>query len=161
MDVKITKFDTKEDMYRNIKNQLASIINDTSDLYAVLANASALLKLFLDDVNWVGFYLVKEDSLVLGPFQGKPAVPNILIGSGVCGTAVKEQKLQRVDDVKSCCNHIACDFTSLSEIVVPIRARGKIFGVVDIDSPIYARFDEKDEIGLSEVADVLSVIFKQ
>lgn len=161
MDIKYTKFDTKKELYHNITNQLLNIIEETYDLYAILANTSALLKLFLDDINWVGFYLLKNEALVLGPFQGKPAVSNIQIGSGVCGTAVKEQRLQRVDDVSSCCNHITCDFASRSEIVVPIGADSKIFGVIDIDSPIYARFDEEDEIGLSKIADVLSDVFKR
>ena len=156
MEIIIEEYKTKKEMYAHICEQLKEITEPEEEEVAVLANTSALLKMFLDQTNWVGFYLWKKEQLVLGPFQGKPAVTRIEKGQGVCGTAVLEEKLQRVDDVHSCCNHIACDFASASEIVVPIWKKGELFGVLDIDSPIEARFDGEDEEGLLEVTKLLS-----
>ncbi len=116
---------------------------------AVLANASALLAQSLENINWAGFYLMEEDGLlVLGPFQGKPACIKIRVGSGVCGTAVAEERTQRVPDVHAFPGHIACDCASNSEIVVPVRNGKKITGVLDIDSPVFDRFSEADQEGL-------------
>ena len=111
---------------------------------ANLANASALLYGALEDVNWAGFYLMKDGRLVLGPFQGKPACIEIPVGRGVCGTAVAQDKTQRVPDVHQFPGHIACDGASRSEIVIPIHAGGQIAGVLDLDSPIRGRFTEAD-----------------
>ena len=107
-------------------------------------------------MNWSGFYLLKNGRLVLGPFQGKPAVAEIAIGAGVCGTAAQTRKTQIVEDVHTCCNHIACDFSTNSEIVVPIFADGELYGVIDIDSPVNARFDSEDAQGLETAANILS-----
>ncbi|MCD7750278.1 MAG: GAF domain-containing protein [Lachnospiraceae bacterium] len=156
MDITVSEFHTKEEMYAQMAQHITNICNETNDLYAALSNVSALLNLYLDNVNWTGFYLCKNDALVLGPFQGKPAVAHIRIGDGVCGTAVRERKQQRVDDVHRCCNHIACDLSSSSEIVTPIFIKDKIFGVIDIDSPIPARFDEKDEAGMQLLAETIA-----
>lgn len=115
---------------------------------ANLANASALLWQELPNLNWAGFYLLEGDTLILGPFQGKPACIKIPVGKGVCGTAVKESKTLVVPDVHQFPGHIACDCASNSEIVVPICKNGKIIGVLDIDSPQFDRFSEEDRLGL-------------
>lgn len=153
MNIIVPKGLSKEDMYHRIDEELAKESGDTRDVYAFLANASAVLKLFLQDINWCGFYLWKKDRLILGPFQGKPAQTEIASGQGVCGTAAAEGTLQRVDDVHTCTNHIACDLSSRSEIVVPMKKEGIFLGVLDIDSPATSRFDEKDERGLSRAAE--------
>ena len=156
MDIEQKNFDTKTELYDYIHEQLKLICEETPDETAVLANASALLMLELSEVNWAGFYLLKNGKLILGPFQGKPAVAEIEIGAGVCGTAAQLRKTQIVEDVHTCCNHIACDFSTNSEIVVPIFADGEIYGVIDIDSPVNARFDNEDAKGLEVAASILS-----
>lgn len=155
MEIIVEKCKTKTEMYEQICEQLKDITEKGEDEIAILANTSALLNMFLDETNWIGFYLWKQDELVLGPFQGKPAVTHIQKGKGVCGTAVLEERIQRVDDVHRCCNHIACDVASSSEIVVPIWKNQTLYGVLDIDSPIAARFDEEDEKGLQKVTELL------
>lgn len=155
MNISITEFHNKKEMYAQMTQHIQNLFDETNDLYAALANTSALMALYLEDVNWTGFYLLKEKALVLGPFQGKPAVTHIQIGDGVCGTAVKERAQQRVDDVHSCCNHIACDVSSSSEIVTPIFVKDQIFGVIDVDSPLPARFDEEDEKGMELLAETI------
>ena len=156
MDIEQKTFDTKSELYGYIHEQLRLICEETTDKTAVLANASALLMMELSEVNWSGFYLLKNGRLVLGPFQGKPAVAEIAIGAGVCGTAAQTRKTQIVEDVHTCCNHIACDFSTNSEIVVPIFADGELYGVIDIDSPVNARFDSEDAQGLETAANILS-----
>jgi len=148
MDVEVGKFKNKKELYDRMNESLTGLLMESDDEISNLANASALLKLFLDEINWAGFYMMKDGRLSLGPFQGKPAVTQIDIGQGVCGTAVLEKKTQRIDDVHACDNHIACDLASFSEIVIPIMKDGRVLGVLDIDSPIEARFDEEDEKGL-------------
>jgi len=126
---------------------------------ANLANAAALLWEYLPNINWAGFYKMVDGQLVLGPFQGKTARVVIPVGQGVCGTAVAENKTQRVANVHNFCGHIACDCASNSEIVIPIHVRGEIWGVLDMDSPIFERFTEEDQAGLErfvkELANVL------
>ncbi|MFC7061516.1 GAF domain-containing protein [Halobacillus seohaensis] len=136
---------SKEDQYQLLIKQVDALLDGEPDGIANLSNASALLNQFLDDVNWVGFYIWKQDELVLGPFQGLPACVRIPSGKGVCGTAVSEGTTQRVYDVNAFPGHIACDAASQSEIVVPIFKEEQIFGVLDIDSPSVGRFDETDE----------------
>jgi len=136
--------------YELIIKQLQALSEDETDQIAILSNASALLNQFLTEVNWVGFYLWKEDELILGPFQGLPACIRIGYGKGVCGTAVKERKTQRVEDVHQFPDHIACDSASRSEIVVPITVNDEVYGVLDIDSPITNRFDETDQFYLEK-----------
>lgn len=131
--------------YELLLKQLSALSEGETDHIALLSNAAALLNQFLEDINWVGFYLWKDDELVLGPFQGLPACIRIPYGKGVCGTAIKEQKTQRVDNVHEFPGHIACDAASKSEIVIPMTVQQKIYGVLDIDSPIYNRFDETDQ----------------
>ncbi len=155
--VKIEKnfFDSKASMYEQLDERLAEIIGDGGDALSVLANASALLNLFLADINWVGFYLMKDGLLKLGPFQGKPAVAEIRPGDGVCGTAVLARATQIVSDVHLCTNHIVCDPDSASEIVVPMLRGDAVLGVLDIDSPRAGRFDEEDRTGLERFVDRL------
>lgn len=142
--------------YELLIKQLQALSEDEKDEIALLANASSLLNQFLDQVNWVGFYLWKNDELVLGPFQGLPACVRIPYGKGVCGTAVQERKTQLVADVHAFPGHIACDAASNSEIVVPIFINGEIYGVLDIDSPIKNRFDETDKHYLEKYVEVLT-----
>ena len=156
MDIEQKTFDSKPELYSYIHEQLKLICEETSDVTAVLANASALLMLELSEVNWAGFYLFKNGKLILGPFQGKPAVAEIEIGAGVCGTAAQTGETQIVEDVHTCCNHIACDFATNSEIVVPIFAKDRLYGVIDIDSPVNSRFDSEDAKGLEEAANLLA-----
>lgn len=125
---------------------------------ANLANASALLWDSLDRINWAGFYKMENGALILGPFQGKPACIRIEVGKGVCGTAVAENATQRVADVHAFPGHIACDSASNSEIVVPIRVDGKVWGVLDIDSPNFHRFSPEDQAGLEAFVRVLENI---
>lgn len=141
--------------YELVIKQLDALSEGETDTTALLANASALLNQFLDEINWVGFYVWKEDELVLGPFQGLPACIRIPYGKGVCGTAIQEQKTQRVDNVNEFPGHIACDAASKSEIVIPITVNNTVYGVLDIDSPIYNRFDETDQVYLEKFVQVL------
>ena len=134
--------------YERLTQQALCLIDGETDLIANLANISALLNMELDDINWVGFYLFKDDELVLGPFQGKPACIRITVGKGVCGTAFSTETVQRVDDVHQFSGHIACDAESNSEIVIPFYKNGELFGVLDIDSPNIAQLSEIDEKGL-------------
>ncbi|MES1044796.1 hypothetical protein BLX88_18245 [Bacillus obstructivus] len=146
---------TRDEKYQLVKKQLTALIEDESNMIANLSNAAALLNQFLDRINWVGFYLVEGNELVLGPFQGLPACVRIPFGKGVCGTAVKERKTLRVEDVNQFPGHIACDSASQSEIVVPIIKNNEVIGVLDIDSPEINRFDEVDEKHLKEFVDAL------
>ncbi|WP_289623472.1 GAF domain-containing protein [Alkalihalobacillus deserti] len=144
-----------EEKYKMVTKQLDALLKDENDLIANLANASALLSRFLDNVNWVGFYLLKEDELVLGPFQGLPACVRIPIGKGVCGTAVKKNETMLVPDVHQFPGHIACDAASRSEIVIPVRTDGIIVAILDIDSPILARFTPEEQFHLEKFVQVL------
>lgn len=140
----------KSEQYQLMNAQLKSLIEDVPHRIANMANASALLYSTLEDLNWAGFYLMENGILVLGPFQGKTACIEIRVGKGVCGTAVERDEVMLVEDVHQFPGHIACDSASNSEIVLPIHADGKIIGVLDIDSPSLARFDEEDRAGLEE-----------
>ncbi|MBO4780941.1 MAG: GAF domain-containing protein [Lachnospiraceae bacterium] len=119
------------------------------------ANVSALLFDTMNNINWAGFYLMRDGELALGPFQGKTACMKIKVGKGVCGTAVQEDRTIRVDDVHLFKGHIACDSASASEIVIPIHKDGRIIGVLDIDSPIKSRFSKEDEAGLLQIVHVI------
>ena len=141
--------------YELIIAQAEALAEGTVWDVTLYANISALLYEALRDVNWAGFYLLREGELQLGPFQGKTACTRIPIGKGVCGTAVKEERIQRVEDVHAFPGHIACDCASASEIVLPIRENGKIIGVLDIDSPVKGRFTEEDEQGLRRIVEVI------
>ncbi len=137
------------EQYQRLTKQAVALLEDETDLIANLSNLSALLNMELEQLNWVGFYLIKEEQLVLGPFQGKPACVRIPVGRGVCGTAVATNTVQRVYDVHQFEGHIACDAASNSEIVVPFSINGEIAGVLDIDSPEVGRFSEIDEQGIT------------
>lgn len=141
--------------YGTLNAQLSALVGGVPHRTANLANAAALLYHTLDGLNWAGFYLLEGDTLVLGPFQGRPACIEIPVGRGVCGTAVAEGKTQLVPDVHQFPGHIACDSASNSEIVVPIRADGKIVGVLDLDSPYIGRFTKEDQAGLEAFVRVL------
>jgi GAF domain-containing protein len=123
--------------------------------FTALANAAASLKQHLPDVNWVGFYLMRDGELVLGPFQGLPACTRIAMGKGVCGTAARDQKSVVVKDVDQFPGHIACDSASRSEVVIPLVREGRVIGVLDVDSPSLARFDDADRAGLELVVSKL------
>ena len=144
--------------YSFLCQSLAAITEGVPYETANLANASALLWEHLPDLNWAGFYKMIGGKLVLGPFQGKTACIEIKIGRGVCGTAVAENKTQLVYNVHEFPGHIACDCASNSEIVVPIYTDGKIWGVLDIDSPIIGRFSEDDKSGLEEFVNILQKV---
>lgn len=126
---------TREENYQLLIKQLAALLEGETNSIANLSNASALLNQFLDRTNWVGFYLMEEGELVLGPFQGLPACVRIPLGKGVCGTAAKQMETVRVEDVHQFPGHIACDAASQSEIVIPLVKEGNLLGVLDIDSP--------------------------
>ena len=140
----------KKEQYKLMNAQLQALIEDVPHRIANMANASALIFDTLEDLNWAGFYLMENGILVLGPFQGKTACIEIRVGKGVCGTAVERDEIMLVEDVHAFPGHIACDSASNSEIVLPIHANGEIIGVLDIDSPSLARFDEEDREGLAE-----------
>lgn len=142
--------------YRELNTMLRSIIEGVPHKMANLANASALIFEKLDRLNWAGFYLIEDGRLVLNAFQGKVACIEIAIGRGVCGSAVAERRTLVVPDVHRFPGHIACDGASNSEIVVPLFKDDEIFGVLDIDSPVFDRFDENDKAGLEEFAGVLA-----
>ena len=141
--------------YELLAQQLQALIEGEPDLIANLSNASAAINEALENINWAGFYLVKENMLVLGPFQGKPACIRIPFGKGVCGTAAKKDETQLVKDVHEFPGHIACDSASRSEIVIPIHNKSGVVAVLDIDSPDLARFDETDQSGLELCVNVL------
>jgi GAF domain-containing protein len=144
--------------YEQLTRRLESLTKDIPYEIANLANASALLWQALPDINWAGFYKMMDGILVLYPFQGKTACVRIEVGKGVCGTAVAENKTQLVPDVHQFPGHIACDSASNSEIVVPIRVNGEIWGVLDIDSPYLNRFTEEDRAGLENFVAALEKI---
>lgn len=147
--------------YKLMNSQLMSLSDGVGWDITILSNAAALLWDSFKDINWAGFYLIRSGRLELGPFQGKPACTVIEIGKGVCGTAVAEDRTQLVKNVHEFPGHIACDSASNSEIVVPVHAGGKIYGVLDIDSPILARFDEEDKAGLEAFVRVLESILTE
>lgn len=138
--------------YTRLVAQAKSLMQGEKDIIANMANLSALIFNNLENINWAGFYLYKEDQLVLGPFQGQPACIRIPMGQGVCGTAAREGRTMVVDDVHAFAGHIACDAASNSEIVVPLIYKGKLIGVLDIDSPITHRFNQNDKQGFEALA---------
>ncbi|WP_044894490.1 GAF domain-containing protein [Bacillus alveayuensis] len=146
---------TREENYELVIKQLKALIEGETNFIANLANAAALLNQFLDNINWVGFYIADGNELVLGPFQGLPACVRIPFGKGVCGTAAKNKKTELVPDVHLFPGHIACDAASQSEIVVPMIKNGNVIGVLDIDSPIKNRFDEMDQKYLEKFVEAL------
>ena len=153
--------ENKKELYTLLAEQLTALTDGEPHAIPNLANCSALLFYALKDINWAGFYLTQtnettgKEYLLLGPFQGKTACIRIPSGRGVCGTALATKEIQLVKDVHEFPGHIACDSASNSEIVLPICKDGKIVGVLDIDSPIVARFDEEDREGLQKLVEIL------
>jgi len=145
---------SKAALYEQICEQLGNLLGDETNFVANAANTTALLFQSLPDINWVGFYLVEGEELVLGPFQGKPACARIAFGKGVCGTAAAEATTIVVSDVERFPGHIACDASSQSEIVVPLLNWGNLMGVLDVDSASLNRFDEDDREGLESIVSV-------
>lgn len=146
------KTDDKAEFYRELAQQLEALLHGEPDPIANAANTSALLYQMMPDLNWAGFYLMRDGELVLGPFQGRPACVRIAVGAGVCGTAVARRSPVLVEDVNAFPGHIACDAASRSELVVPLIGRDGVIGVIDLDSPSVARFDASDQAGIERVA---------
>ena len=142
--------------YRLVMEQIKGLLETDQHFIPVMSNVSALLMENLEEINWVGFYLMREGRLVVGPFQGKLACIHIEVGRGVCGTAVRDKAVLRVDNVHEFPGHIACDSASNSEIVLPIQRGEKVLAVLDIDSPLLKRFSLEDEKGLKEIVDLLA-----
>jgi GAF domain-containing protein len=151
----------KREFYRELALQLGGLLEGEGDAIANAANMSSLLYHALPDVNWVGFYLLKEGELVLGPFHGKPACVRIALGRGVCGTAAQARRSVVVPDVHAFPGHIACDTASRSELVVPLIAGDRLVGVLDLDSPLAARFDEDDRAGCENLAAIYLAASKE
>jgi L-methionine (R)-S-oxide reductase len=145
----------KKTLYAEIHRTLKAVLTGESDLIANLANAAALLFWNLPAVNWTGFYLLKQRELVLGPFQGKIACVRIKLGQGVCGSAAEQRQTLVVANVHEFPGHIACDSASNSEIVIPVIKSDTLIGVLDIDSPEFARFDDEDKAGLEKFVQIL------
>lgn len=146
----------KQELYAQLAQELSGLIAGETDFIANLANAAALIYHSLPELNWTGFYLLKDGGLVVGPFQGKPACVRIAMGKGVCGTAAAQRATIIVRDVHEFPGHIACDSASRSEIVVPLMRGEELVGVLDLDSPKLARFDAQDRIGLETLARLLT-----
>lgn len=149
----------KKALYPLAGKQIQALTDGIPYLIANLANVSAVLNEAMPDINWVGFYLVQDGKLVLGPFQGKTACIEIPAGRGVCGAAFQKDEIQLVYDVHQFPGHIACDSASNSEIVLPLHKDGKVVAVLDIDSPTVGRFTEEDREGLAEIAKILEKLF--
>ncbi|ATA24160.1 Free methionine-R-sulfoxide reductase [Brenneria goodwinii] len=146
---------SKQEFYQDLVRDLSSLIAGENRFITILSNSSALLFERLDEVNWAGFYLLEQDSLFLGPFQGRVACVRIPVGKGVCGRAIAENQIQCIGDVHAFPGHIACDAASNAEIVLPLTVNGRTIGVLDIDSTVYQRFDADDEEGLKAVVATL------
>jgi L-methionine (R)-S-oxide reductase len=149
----VIETESKTEFYRDLAQQLRSLLEGERDPIANAANTSALLFELMPDINWAGFYFLRNgNELIVGPFQGKPACVRIPVGRGVCGTAVARGQSILVEDVHTFPGHIACDAASRSELVVPLMRDSKVVGVLDLDSPSPGRFDAEDQAGIEEVA---------
>ena len=146
--------------YKLMIRQLEALSESSRNYIPLLSNTSALIFENMKDLNWAGFYLVKDDNLLLGPFQGKVACVNIEKGKGVCGKALEKDEVIRVEDVHKFKGHIACDSASNSEIVLPVHHNNKVVGVLDLDSPLFNRFTKEDEDGLKSFVEVLEKIIE-
>lgn len=145
---------TKPEIYAELGRQLTGLFQGERDAIANAANMAALVGRGLADLNWAGFYIMRGDELVLGPFSGKPACVRIDLGKGVCGTAAVRKETMVVDDVDDFPGHIACDPASRSEIVIPVMRGNDVLAVFDLDSPVLARFDEDDQRGLEDLVEI-------
>jgi GAF domain-containing protein len=148
------KSESKSELYQNLAVKLRALLDGESDFIANAANFASLLYYSLPDLNWAGLYLLKDNELVLGPFQGKPACVRIAVGKGVCGTAAQLRQTVVVENVHEFPGHIACDTASNSEIVVPVLKNESLVGVLDLDSPTLARFTGEDAEGLNELVQI-------
>ncbi len=146
----------RKDNYDTMLLMLKGQLDGESDLIANLSNASSIINMMVDNINWAGFYLMKGGELVVGPFQGKPACNRIKVGKGVCGAAVLDKKVKRIENVHEFEGHIACDAASNSEIVIPIINDNVVYGVLDIDSEEFSRFGELEEEYFVKFVDILS-----
>ncbi len=160
-EIKVSSVGDRAATYRELIPQLKSLVSDENDIVANLANISAALKQFLSYISWVGFYLLKSDELVVGPFQGKVACTRIKLGNGVCGKAAEQRKTIIVPNVNEFPGHIFCDAASKSEIVVPLLKNDKLYGVLDVDSAEYNSFDEVDAESLEQICEIVSEMFAQ
>lgn len=142
--------------YNDLILELESLIDKNEYDITILSNSSAILNQYLENINWVGFYRLKDNYLYLSSFQGKPACIKIKVGNGVCGTCIKENKTILVDNVLEFKGHIACDSNSRSEICIPIYMNNEIYGLLDIDSPIFNRFNNIDKDNLEKIANIIS-----
>lgn len=147
---------SKSQLYADLAAALDALTADETDSVANMANAAALIREYLPDLNWAGFYRLIGEELVLGPFQGKAACIRIALGKGVCGTAASSMSTQNIPDVHAFPGHIACDSASVSELVVPIVREGRVIAVLDLDSPVPARFDSEDSSGCEALAVILA-----
>ena len=156
MSFETTQIETNDKVkfYELLVKQASGLLFGEKDLIANAANLTSLMFHSLPDVNWVGFYLLKNDELVLGPFHGQVACTRIPLGQGVCGTAFSQNKTLRIADVHAFKGHIACDTASQSELVIPINVNNKTIAVLDIDAPIINRFDAEDQVGCEQIAHV-------
>ena len=145
---------TKAELYADLLSQARGLLEGERDATANAANLAALIFHTLPDLNWAGFYWMKDGGLVLGPFQGKPACVRISLGKGVCGTAARDRRTVVVPDVDEFPGHIACDSASKSELVIPVIRNGEVIGVLDLDSPRLARFDVEDARGLEALVEL-------
>jgi L-methionine (R)-S-oxide reductase len=145
----------KAELYGDLAQQLEGLLTGETDVTANLANAAAAIYHTLPALNWAGFYLLRGQQLVLGPFQGKPACVRIPVGKGVCGTAAESRKTVLVSDVHEFPGHIACDSASQSELVVPLIQGETLIGVLDLDSPLLARFDAHDQAGCEALVAII------
>lgn len=150
-DLSVVRRDSKAAMYIDMGDFITGLFYEEGDSIANMSNLASLLYNIMPDVNWAGFYLYKEEQLVLGPFHGKPACIRIAMGKGVCGTAALTEVTQLVNDVHAFDGHIACDGDTVSEIVIPMVKDGRFIGVLDIDSPVKSRFDEEDKKALETI----------
>jgi L-methionine (R)-S-oxide reductase len=146
----------KDAFYRELARELGALLDGEPDAIANAANAAAAIFHALPDLNWAGFYFLRDGELVLGPFQGRPACVRIALGQGVCGTAAEQRRSILVPDVEAFPGHIACDTASRSELVVPLLRGGTLLGVLDLDSPVLARFDEADRAGCEMLARLIA-----
>jgi L-methionine (R)-S-oxide reductase len=153
LEAKAIAVANKTDLYRELAQQLDGLLGGERDAIANAANTAALLYTSLPDLNWAGFYFLRSpEELVLGPFQGMPACVRIAVGRGVCGMAVERRRSMLVEDVHAFAGHIACDSASRSELVVPLVRSDRVLGVIDLDSPLLARFDLDDQRGIEAIA---------
>ncbi|MGL4949336.1 MAG: GAF domain-containing protein [Anaeroplasmataceae bacterium] len=154
------KFNSKDELYNSLIKDSKLLLTKEDEVLSNLANASSILNEYLPDINWVGFYLKKDNYLYLGPFQGYVACTKIMYNKGVCGTSFSQKKTVVVPDTSKFPGHIVCDSRSLSEIVIPIMKDDEVFAVLDIDSPVLNRFDDTDKLFLEEFVHVLEQLIK-